>query len=244
MLVYADGTIVGTVGGGALEYETIEVGLEVIAEGRAQRLSVHLTRDLGMCCGGAMEVYVEPVLSVDRVHIFGAGHVGKAAADVLAELDFEVRVYDEREDWLTPERFPRSERILGDPTRTAPDLEPEDMVIILTHSHALDQSLLECLIPQPFRYLGMIGSEAKVAKFFIRLRAAGVEESLFQRVSAPIGLDIGAETPEEIAVAIAAELIRVRRQHGAVPGPLSEKPLPARGGNGKATPPGLAGGSS
>jgi xanthine dehydrogenase accessory factor len=239
MLVRADGEIVGTIGGGELEYRAIDLALEAIRLGRPQRLSVHLTRDLGMCCGGAMEVYVEPLVGVERVHVFGAGHVGTATALLLQSLEFDVHVYDERPDWLNAERLPACTLVEGDPRRKLPVLGPDDSVLIITHSHALDQDLLEALLPQPVRYLGMIGSRAKVAKFFVRLRAAGVDQSLFRKVCAPVGLDIGAETPEEIAVAIAAEMIRVRRSHSDVPLPLSAKPLPARGGDGVATAPGL-----
>ena len=219
MLVRSNGGIVGTIGGGELEHRTIELALEAIRVGRPQRLSVHLTRDLGMCCGGTMEVYVEPLAGVERVHVFGAGHVGTATARLLTSLEFEVCVYDEREDWLSAERLPGCTLVEGDPRRKLPVLGPDDSVLIVTHSHALDQDLLEALLSQPVRYLGMIGSRAKVARFFVRLRAAGVDESLFRKVCAPVGLDIGAETPEEIAVAIAAELIRVRRQHDKAPLP-------------------------
>jgi xanthine dehydrogenase accessory factor len=239
MLVWADREIVGTIGGGELEYRAIELALEAIRLGRPQRLSVHLTRDLGMCCGGAMEVYVEPLVGVERVHVFGAGHVGTATARLLQSLEFDVHVYDDRPDWLNDERLPDCTLVEGDPRRKLPVLGPDDSVLIVTHSHALDQDLLEALLPQPVRYLGMIGSRAKVAKFFVRLRAAGVDQALFRKVCAPVGLDIGAETPEEIAVAIAAEMIRVRRSHNEDPLPLSAKPLPARGGDGVAIPPGL-----
>jgi len=239
MLVFADGEIKGTIGGGELEHRVIAMALDVIREGRPDRLDVHLTRDLGMCCGGAMEVYVEPLAGVERVHVFGAGHVGTASASLLRDLDFEVHVYDERDEWLNEDRLPGCRLVEGDPRRNLPTLGPDDFVLILTHSHALDQDLLESLISQPCRYLGMIGSRAKVAKFFVRLRAAGVEEELFRRVSAPVGLDIGAETPEEIAIAIAAELIRVRRGHKTPPRSMSANPLPARGGDGVAVPPGL-----
>jgi xanthine dehydrogenase accessory factor len=239
MLVWADREIVGTIGGGELEHRAIDLALEAIRLGRPQRLSVHLTRDLGMCCGGAMEVYVEPLVGVERVHVFGAGHVGTATALLLQSLEFEVHVYDDRPDWLNAERLPDCTLVEGDPRRKLPVLGPDDSVLIITHSHALDQDLLEALLPQPVRYLGMIGSRAKVAKFFVRLRAAGVDQALFRKVCAPVGLDIGAETPEEIAVAIAAEMIRVRRSHSKDPLPLSANPLPARGGDGVAIPPGL-----
>ena len=187
MLVWADREIVGTIGGGELEYRAIELALEAIRLGRPQRLSVHLTRDLGMCCGGAMEVYVEPLVGVERVHVFGAGHVGTATARLLQSLEFEVHVYDERPDWLNAERLPDCILVEGDPRRKLPVLGPDDSILIITHSHALDQALLEALLPQPVRYLGMIGSRAKVAKFFVRLRAAGVDPSPLSQGLCPGG---------------------------------------------------------
>lgn len=240
MLVRADGSLVGSVGGGEWERRVIAAALEAIASGRTTRLAVHLTRDLGMCCGGAMEAFIEPLDPQPRVRLLGAGHVAGALAPLLVQLGFAVSVYDERDDWLSPERFPGCERVLGDPRRTLPaDTGPDDLFVLVTHSHGLDQDLLHTLIGRPCAYLGMIGSRSKVAKFFVRLRAAGVDEGLFRRVSAPIGLDIGAETPEEIAVSIAAELVRVRRGRRSPPRPLSEDPLPARGGDGVGVPPGL-----
>jgi xanthine dehydrogenase accessory factor len=106
MLVYGDGRIVGTIGGGQWEKVVIDAALVCIREGSARRVAAHLTRDLGMCCGGAMEAFVEPITPVERVHLFGAGHVGGALAPLLLSLGFELRVYDEREEWLNAERFP------------------------------------------------------------------------------------------------------------------------------------------
>lgn len=241
MLVYEDRTITGTIGGGEWERRVIEHAVECIAGGRARRYAAHLTRDLGMCCGGAMEAFIEPLRSRERLHIFGAGHVGGAVAGLARALDFEVSVYDDRDDWLNAERFPDCERVEGDPVRNLPDTGPLDYLLIVTHSHQLDQALLQRLMERPCAYLGMIGSRAKVAKFFVRFRAAELNEALFQRVSAPVGLDISAETPMEIAVSICAELVRVRREHVGPTLAMSEAPLAARGGDGRAVPPKLQG---
>ena len=241
MLVYEGGDIVGTIGGGEWERRVIAAALEALDAGRPARFSAHLTRDLGMCCGGAMEAFIEPLDARERLHIFGAGHVAGALAGLAADLEFQVLVYDDRDEWLTEERFPRAERIVGDPRRHLPMVSARDRLLIVTHSHQLDQALLEALIDRPYGYLGMIGSRSKVAKFFVRLRAAGVDEALFTRVSTPVGLDLGAETPAEIAVSIAAELIRVRRGRSSPPRSLSQDPLPARGGDGTARPPALEG---
>ena len=213
MLVDGNGDIIGTVGGGEWERRVILAAVDALEDGQIRRMQAHLTRDLGMCCGGAMDVLIEPLSSVERLHLFGAGHVGGAIAPMARQLGFEVTVYDERDDWLTAERFPGCTLIEKDPRRASPSLGSRDYGIIVTHSHQVDQDLLETLVGQPWAYLGMIGSRAKVAKFHIRLKMAGVAEDQLARIHAPIGLDIGAETPAEIAVSVMAELVRVRRGH-------------------------------
>lgn len=240
MLVYADATIVGTVGGGAWEHRLISEAVAAIEEGRPRRVGLHLTRDLGMCCGGAMEAFVEPLRLTEQLVIYGAGHVGAATARLGLGLGFEVTVVDERPEWLDPARLPGCALVDRDPLR-ALDLLPQGPLayhLVVTHSHGLDQDLVEALLPRPLAWLGLIGSRAKVARFLLRYRAAGVDPALFSRLCAPVGLDIGAETPEEIAISIAAELVRVRHKVGRPPIPLSEIPLPARGGDGRSHPPG------
>ena len=223
MLVFEDGQIEGTIGGGAFEKSVIETAIDVIRKGQPARVQVHLTRDLGMCCGGAMEVFIEPLTPQPHLVIFGAGHVAQPTAELGRALGFRVTIVDARDDWATDARFPNCERIVRDPKRVAEDLDVDDntYLLIVTHDHGLDQWLLEQLIGKRWAWLGLIGSQAKVAKFFLRLRAAGVDASLFEQVSAPVGLDLGAETPEEIAVSIHAELVRVRRNCTRPPYPLA-----------------------
>ncbi len=239
MLVYADGRIVGTIGGGELERRAVLAARRTIDTGRPERLEVHLTRDLGMCCGGRMEVYLEPLQTRTRLVLFGAGHVAHATAPLLLALDFDVTVVDEREDLNTPERFPGCTRHLADALdfARAETGNPAVHWLVVTHDHKLDQDLVEILLPKPCAWLGMIGSKAKVARFLVRYRAAGIDERLFSKLSAPVGLDVGAETPAEIGVSIAAELVRVRRRADRSPLPLSSVPLDARGGDGRARPP-------
>ncbi|MFZ5478044.1 MAG: xanthine dehydrogenase accessory protein XdhC [Myxococcota bacterium] len=230
MLVWADGRTEGTVGGGNFELQVTRAALDALVEGKPRRFAVHLTRDLGMCCGGAMDVYVEPMEAAQRLVVFGAGHVAKPTVALFVEMGFHVTVVDERDDWATPERFPGATVVCGDPRRFAAELATDatTWLLLVTHDHKLDQDLLQALIGREYAWLGLIGSRAKAAKFFVRLRAAGVDETLFRRVSTPVGLDIGAETPAEIAVAIAAEVVRVRRKVDRAPVPLSSLPLPAR----------------
>lgn len=242
MLVFADGTIVGTVGGGRIEYELIRHAREAIETGKAFRFSAHLTRDLGMCCGGTMEAFIEPLAQREDLVIYGAGHVGRATARMALTLGFRVQIVDERIEQLELlEEHVDLTRTESDPLRVLDSLpfHPDAYHLILTHSHQLDQDLLEKLLERDFAWLGMIGSRTKLAKFFLRLQAAGLDSALFERVSSPVGLDIGAETPEEIACSIAAELVRVRRRSLRPTIPLSENPIPARGGDGKARAPAL-----
>ena len=240
MLVYGNGEIVGTVGGGAFEFQVIDEARTAIIEGKPRRYSVHLTHDLGMCCGGAMEAYIEPLEAQMDLVIYGAGHVGRATAHAARTAGFRITVVDEREEFLVDDDFPDQTTFISKTPNIVLDSLPWGNAayhLIVTHDHALDQELVQQLLPRPTAWIGMIGSRAKVAKFFIRLRAAGFDEELFQKLSAPVGLDIGAETPEEIAISIVAELIRVRRQADRVPVPLSEHPIEARGGKGISRPP-------
>ena len=241
MLVYADGSTVGTIGGGQLEHRVVADAVAAIEEGAPRRFRANLVDDLGMCCGGKTEVFIEPLRTRAPITVFGAGHVAAALAPLLATLDFDVHIVDGRDELATPARFPTATLHTGDPLDHARSLasDPGAFWLVVTHDHALDQALVEALLPKDCAWLGMIGSKAKVARFLVRFRAAGIDEALFQKLSAPVGLDIGAETPAEIAVAIAAELVRIRRGANRPPVPLSEVPLKARGGDGTARAPGL-----
>ena len=229
MLVYGDGQIVGTVGGGAFEQKVIEEALLSILNRKNRRLAVNLSRDLGMCCGGSMEVFVEYLDVKKKVHLFGLGHVGQSVCRALVGLDFDVYAYDERPDWLEQCNQWGATLQPGNPLEVLPEVGVDDFLLIFTHSHDLDQALVEHFITKDYGFLGMIGSKTKVAKFFLRLKAAGVDTALFEKVSAPVGLDIGAETPEEIAVSIVAELVQTRAGHESLSLPLSSQRIPARG---------------
>jgi xanthine dehydrogenase accessory factor len=243
MLVYEDGSTVGSIGGGNVELQVIRVAQRAIASGQPVRFQANLTRDLGMCCGGQMEVFVEPLQVREPLVLFGAGHISLALAPLLRDLSFAVTVVDERPEFATRERFPGCEIHSGDPREYANALQgdPAAYWLIFTHDHGLDQDIGEILLPKPCAWIGMIGSRTKIAKFLLRYKAADMDPALFKKLCAPVGLDIGAETPAEIAVAIAAELVRVRHRTTRVPIPLSEIPIPARGGDGIAVAPAMAG---
>jgi xanthine dehydrogenase accessory factor len=216
MLVRGDGSIVGTIGGGRVENEVVLAAVALIAEGtaaRAKLLRYHLTHELAMCCGGEMEVFVEPLVPEPPLVVCGAGHVAHALVPLAREVGFQPIVVDEAEEWATPERFPAAARILDSfDVRDWKEIALDDntYVVIVTRDHAQDQALLEALLPRKLAYLGLIGSKRKIAMFKQRLEAKGLDVSRFDRLHAPIGLDIGAQTPEEIAVAIVAQLISVR----------------------------------
>ncbi len=216
MVVVGDGRIVGTIGGGRIEKEVVDAARALLAEGHAARaklLRYHLTHELAMCCGGEMEVFVEPLIPASPLVVCGGGHVAQALVPLARRVGFAPILVEEAEEMATPERFPDATRIVDsfDP-RDWKDLpvDDESYVVIVTRDHAQDQELLENLIGRDLAYLGLIGSRRKVEMFKGRLHARGVEMQRFEKVHAPIGLDIGAETPEEIAVAIVAELIQAR----------------------------------
>lgn len=242
MVVRAGGSIVGTVGGGAFEQRVIETALRVVESGTPERVRLHLTRDLAMCCGGTMEAFVEPVAGPPALLVFGAGHVGAALSMVATVAGFRVTVIDEREEFARPERLPGVHRVVcAAPTDVLDDLPWGDrtFAVIVTHEHSLDEDLLWRCAGRSWRYLGMIGSRRKVLRFRERFIARGGDPARWDRVHAPIGLDVGAVEPGEIAVAVAAELVAVLRGAGERAAPrLRLPPGPIRPGEGEADPEG------
>ena len=225
MLVYADDRTIGTVGGGVFEHRVIALARKAATDGQIVRYKVHLTRDLGMCCGGEMEVFIEPLQVKLPLTIFGAGHVAHALAPMLVALNYHVTVVDEREEFATEDRFPNCTVICVDP-RTYAEEQPgssDQLWLIVTHDHPLDQDLGECLLVKPHDWIGMIGSKAKITKFRMRYRAAGLSDEQINQLRAPVGLDLGAETPAVIAIAICAELVRRRRDCERAPLPLADQ---------------------
>ena len=219
MLVFADGRIVGTIGGGCYENDAFWKAREAIANRRPQLLHYELSDDFaqetGLICGGQMDVYIEPIEPSPDLYIIGAGHVGFHLARLAHEVGFRVRVVDDREKFANAERFPTAEEIVVDdiPAWIArAHLPPHAYAVIVTRGHTNDLEALRALAPVELRYLGLIGSRAKVARIYEALKTDQMPDEYLQRVHAPIGLDIGAVTPQEIAVAILAELIAVK--HG------------------------------
>lgn len=232
MLVFADGRTVGTIGGGCYENDAFGKAREAIAARKPQRVKYDLTDDFaeesGLICGGQMEVFIEPLEPAPDVYIFGAGHVGCSLARMSHEAGFRVHVIDDREKFANAERFPAGVETVVDDIPGwigAHPLPPTAYAVIVTRGHRHDLDALRGLAARPARYLGLIGSRAKIKRVFDALTEEGMPASALARVNAPIGLDIGAVTPQEIAVSILAELVAVKhgRLGGAYAAPVSLK---------------------
>jgi xanthine dehydrogenase accessory factor len=215
LVVLGDGSLRGTVGGGAIEHQIIQAARALLESAEQTRvMETHLTHELGMCCGGRMKVFLEKHGAPPRLTVFGAGHVAKALAALAHGVGFRVTVVDARPEWAHRERFPEGVELRReDPADHARALTggPDCYFCITTHDHPLDQAVVEALLDKPSAYLGVIGSRRKAERFRMRLRAAGAQEPAIERLRSPMGVEIGALSPEEIAVSIVAELIRVRR---------------------------------
>ena len=208
----------GTIGGGRVEKQVLDAARGLLNQGEAATattLRYHLTRELGMCCGGEMEVLVEPMIPAPFLLVCGGGHIAQALVPLVGPLGFVPIVVEDLEELGNAQRFPQASRIIDsfDPRdwHDVP-LDERSYVVIVTRDHQVDQQLLEALLPYDLAYLGMIGSERKVRMFRQRLTNKGASPDRLERVHAPIGLEIFADTPEEIALAIAAELVQVRAQ--------------------------------
>ena len=212
LLLREDGSFTGTVGGGAIERVVLEALHETLSSQRSAVLVRELGYDLGMCCGGRMEVLIEPIEAQPRLTIYGAGHVAKPTAALARSVGFAVRVVDERSELATPERFAGCEIELSDPIDCLrrDELTQRDWLLIVTHDHQLDERLLALALRKAARYVGMIGSQRKVFRALQRVAATQALGGL-DRVYAPVGLRIGAVGPEEIAVSVVSELIALRR---------------------------------
>jgi xanthine dehydrogenase accessory factor len=218
LLVREDGSILGTVGGGCVEAEVWNAARQVIETGQPKRLTFNLGQDAaydnGLICGGQLDVFVEPVLPQPRAFVFGAGHISKSLCNVLSLAGFGVSVIDDREAFANRERFPDADEVLaGEYEEVYPTLAVNESsyVVIVTRGHRDDMRVLRWAAGTPARYVAMIGSKRKVISVIKELEKEGVPRAALERIHAPMGLDIGAVTPEEIAISVAAEMIAFRR---------------------------------
>jgi xanthine dehydrogenase accessory factor len=225
MLVRDDGTIAGTIGGGCVEADVWQAAREVMTEEKPRTVSFDLNQnpkyDTGLVCGGTLEVFIEPVLPVPQLYIFGAGHVGNELSKAASRAGFGVIVIDDRDTYANRDRFPEAQEVIAaDFDQTFASFTPGESsyIVIVTRGHRDDMRVLRWAVATNAKYIGMMGSRRKAITIFRELVKLGLKPELFERVHSPIGLDIGSITPEEIAVSILAELIASRRN--------VERPLP------------------
>lgn len=220
MLVFPNGTTEGTIGGGRVEHAVVTAAGEAFTEKTPRLLNYQLTSELAMCCGGEMTFFLEPLIPSPSLFVFGCGHVGNAVLHAASHLSFDLFAIDDLDQNLTPETLPS-------PCRRIDTYEPDELealpfdsrtsIVIATRDHRLDQDLLEFCIKKDFRYLGVIGSQRKAHMQEERLATKGVSDKLIKRIQCPIGLDIGAQSPAEIALSICAELVQVQRTLDVLP---------------------------
>ena len=218
LLVREDGSMLGTIGGGCVEAEVWNAAREVMETEKPKHLTFSLGQDAaydnGLICGGQLDVFVEAVLPLPHAFIFGAGHISKSLSKVANLAGFSTVVIDDRESFANRERFPEAAAVhAGEYEEVFPQLAINETsyVIIVTRGHRDDMRVLKLALSTTARYLAMIGSKRKVLNVIRELEKEGVERAAFEKIHAPMGLDIGAISPEEIAISVAAEMIAVRR---------------------------------
>ena len=218
LLVRDDGSMVGTIGGGCVEAEVWNAAREAIESEKTKHLKFNLNQDAahdnGLICGGQLDILVEPILPIPRAFIFGAGHISKSIAQAAALAGFDTVVVDDRESFANRERFPDASEVhAGEYEEIFPKLGINETgyIVIVTRGHRDDLRVLRMALKTPARYIAMVGSKRKVINLIRELEKEGVPRSACERLNAPMGLDIGAVTPEEIAISVVAEMIAVRR---------------------------------
>jgi xanthine dehydrogenase accessory factor len=228
MLVRDDGSIVGTVGGGCVEADVWAAAKEVIVAEQPRKMIFNLNQDArydaGLICGGTLEIFVEPILPQPVLYIFGGGHVSTAVAPLAHQAGFKIVIVEDREAFANLERFPMAAEIFTSYDEAFEKIQPNSSayLLIVTRGHSGDMRVLAWAVGTEARgftprYIGMMGSKRKVIAVYKALEKEGFSAAQFECVHAPVGLDIGALTPEEIAVSITAELIAVRRNAAGLP---------------------------
>jgi xanthine dehydrogenase accessory factor len=222
MLVREDGSMMGTVGGGCVEAEVWTAAREVIESGKPKHLSFSLSQDAaydeGLICGGQLNIFVEPVIPQPRAFIFGGGHVSKSISKVATLAGFATTIVDDREAFANKERFPEAEATFADEYEAVfskLNITSTSYLVIVTRGHRDDMRVLRWAVSTPAKYISMIGSKRKTIAVVKELEREGIPRQAFGKIFAPMGLEIGAESPEEIAVSVVAEMIAVRRAPNA-----------------------------
>ncbi len=217
MLVYADGSIIGSIGGGELESRVINAALESLSDGNPRRLDYSMNDpeegDPGVC-GGQVEIYMEPIVPKPTLVVVGAGHVGRAVAHLAHWLDFRVVVSDDRPEFCDPDVIPEADEFFPVPFEELGDqfnISPWTYIVLTTRSVDIDVPGLPKILDSPAAYIGVIGSKRRWETTRAQLEEVGVSADQIDRVQSPMGIEIHAETPEEIAISIMAEIIQIRR---------------------------------
>ena len=229
LLVREDGSMVGTIGGGCTEAEVWNAAREVIETEKPRMLSFNLSQDAaydtGLICGGQLDVYVEPVMPIPSAYIFGAGHISKSLSKVATLAGFRTIIVDNRDTYANRERFPEAAEVHAEEYEevfSKLSINESSYIVIVTRGHKDDMSVLRWAVSTPARYIGMIGSKRKLIEVVKQLQKEGIPIEKLQGIHSPMGLDIGAITPEEIAVAVVAELVHWRRRPAAGWNPISK----------------------
>jgi len=219
MIVISDGTVHGSIGGSAVEALIIQEAMECISSGSYKKVMHNLNdlekHDTGMICGGKMEFFIEPINLTPQLFIFGGGHCGYPLARIAHQVGFQYTIIEDRTEYAKEDRFPDAKEIMiGNVEQIAKNLDTSerDFMAIVTRNHEMDYQTLRQIIKKPARYIGLIGSKSKKSQIFKKLEKDGFTQQDISQIHAPIGLDIGAETPEEIAISILAEMILVKNR--------------------------------
>lgn len=217
MLIKEDGSFVGTVGGGGTEQKIRQQVDEVMKTGKSQIVRFDLSgkdEALEMLCGGQMEVYLEPIMPTETLYLFGAGHTSQSTAAIASMLGFRVIVIDPRAEYNNRDRFPDADSLVVEDYDSAfakLSVNEDSYIVIYTSGHVVDEQCFLFAVGTGAKYIGMIGSKKKAKEVKEHLREKGIPQQQLDRLHSPIGVGIDAETPEEIAISILAELVKVRR---------------------------------
>ncbi|MGC8927481.1 MAG: XdhC family protein [Myxococcota bacterium] len=217
MVVASDGNTYGTVGGGIVESSTIEKAEEMLKKRLSPTIIGFELNEKGEgLCGGSMKIYLEGIYKKLKLLIFGAGHVSEAVCDIFKRLNYQITVFDDREERLNLHPFSHCNRICAEYSRLEEYIicDEETDVLIMTPSHKYDFEVVKRLLKMPFRSLGLLGSKRKRVELIEYLRSEGFKEDAITKVRIPVGLEIGSHTPYEIAISIAAEMIKMKRETG------------------------------
>ena len=228
MSVLKDGSIIGTIGGGAIEKKAIELALEAIKDGESKSVYLHLA-DEGMVCGGEIEIFIQVYKPRPEILIVGGGHVSYALYKIASLLNFDIVIFEDREEFVSHERFPNAKKLIfGKIEEELKEykIDENSYIVIVTRGHKYDGEALEAVIDSNARYIGVIGSKKKVINMFSVIRDRGITEDKLSKVYAPIGLDIADNSPEEIAISILAEILAVKNNKNA--GHMKLTTLPPR----------------